>query len=352
MDDKIRLALTFDDVLLEPRESGVVRDGVNLETKLTKKIKLKIPILAAAMDTVSEDAMAVALGRLGGMAVIHRNCSIQRQVAMVKKAKKARVLVGAAVGSYDLERAKALDKAGADVIVVDTAHAHNLMTIKGAKDIKQAVKAQLIVGNIATKEAAAELIKFADAIKVGVGPGSICTTRVVAGIGVPQLTAILDVAAVAKKKKIPVIADGGMKYSGDIVKALAAGASTVMLGSMLSGTKEAPGKIIKIGGKEFKSYRGMGSLGVMQGGKSSDRYFQKNAKNYVPEGVEATTPYKGELKDVVFQITGGVASGMGYIGARSIPDMPKQARFIQITNAGLKESHPHSINIVKKSPNY
>ncbi len=352
MDDKIRLGLTFDDVLLEPRESGVVRDGAKLETKLTRKINLKIPILSAAMDTVSEDAMAVSLGHLGGMAVIHRNCSIPEQVAMIRKAKRTDIIVGAAVGSYDLDRAKALDKAGADVIVVDTAHAHNLMTIKGAREIKKAIRAQLIVGNIATKEAAAELVKFADAIKVGIGPGSICTTRVVAGIGVPQLTAIMDVAAVARKKNIPVIADGGMKYSGDIVKALAAGASTVMLGSMLAGTKEAPGKIVKIKGELFKSYRGMGSLGVMQGGKSSDRYFQKGAQNFVPEGVEAVTAYKGLLSDVIFQITGGIQSGMGYIGAKTIADMPKRARFIQITNAGLRESHPHSITINKKAPNY
>ncbi len=372
MDGPIRFGLTFDDVLLEPRESGVVRDGTKLETKLTRKIKLQIPILAAAMDTVSEDAMAVSLGRLGGMAVIHRNCSIQEQVRMIRKVKMAKpgsapagstIRVGAAVGSYDLERAKALDKAGADAIVVDTAHAHNLMAINDAKKIKKSIKAELIVGNIATREAAAELVKFADAIKVGVGPGSICTTRVVAGIGVPQLTAILDVAKIAAKKNIPVIADGGIKYSGDAVKALAAGASVVMLGSMLAGTREAPGKIIKIGGKLYKSYRGMGSLGVMQGGKSSDRYFQHPLSisplirgringGYVPEGVEAVTAYKGELADVIFQITGGIKSGMGYIGAATIADIPKRARFIQITGAGLKESHPHGITITKKAPNY
>ena len=365
MDGQIRFGLTFDDVLLEPRESGVVRDGAKLETKLTRKIKLQIPILAAAMDTVSEDAMAVSLGRLGGMAVIHRNCSVGRQVEMVKKAKKAGVLAGAAVGSYDLERAKALDQAGADAIVVDTAHGHNLLVIKGAMQIRKAVKAQLIVGNIATREAAAELVKFADAIKVGVGPGSICTTRVVTGIGVPQLTAILDVAKIAARKKIPVIADGGIKYSGDAVKALAAGASVVMLGSMLAGTREAPGKVIKMDGQLYKSYRGMGSLGVMQGGKSSDRYFQApltlpspatgrgiKGGGYVPEGVEAVTLYKGELADVIFQITGGIKSGMGYIGAATIADIPKHARFIQITNAGLQESHPHSVTIIKKSPNY
>ncbi|OGG47539.1 hypothetical protein A2671_02140 [Candidatus Kaiserbacteria bacterium RIFCSPHIGHO2_01_FULL_49_13] len=352
MDGKIRLGLTFDDVLLEPRESGVVRSGASIETKLTKKITLAIPILSAAMDTVSEDAMAVSLGRLGGMAVMHRNCSVGVQVAMVKKAKKAGVLVGAAVGSYDLERARALDKAGVDAIVVDTAHGHSLQVIKGAKLIKKSVRAELIVGNIATKEAAAELAKFADAIKVGVGPGSICTTRIVAGVGVPQLTAIMDVAAVARKKNIPVIADGGIKYSGDAVKALAAGASAVMLGSMLAGTKESPGKVITIDGKKYKSYRGMGSFAVMSGGKSSDRYFQKGAKNFVPEGIEAVTPHKGELKDVIFQITGGIQSGMGYIGSATIAEMPKRARFIQITGAGLKESHPHSINIIKKSPNY
>ena len=348
----ITLGLTFDDVLLEPRESRVSRDDIRLETKLTKKIKLQIPIIAAAMDTVSEVEMAVALGKQGGMAVIHRNCSVEEQVKMVTLVKKTGVLVGAAVGAGDLERAQALDKAGVDAIFVDTAHAHNMRAIDGAKKIKKSIKAALIVGNIATKEAALELAKFADGIKVGIGPGSICTTRIVAGIGVPQLTALLNVCEVAQKYGIPVIADGGMKYSGDAVKALAAGASSIMTGSMLAGTDESPGKIITVDGKKFKSHRGMGSLAVMKGNKSSDRYFQKNVKTYVPEGVEAMVPYKGPVADAIDQLTGGIKSGMGYIGAATIADMPKRARFIQITQAGLIESHPHSIQITKKAPNY
>lgn len=348
----ISLGLTFDDVLLEPRESRVFREDTNLETHLTKKIKLRIPIIAAAMDTVSGSAMAIALGKLGGMAVIHRNCSKEEQVRMVALAKKENVLVGAAVGSNDLERAQMLDRSGVDAIFVDTAHAHNMKVVESAKKIKKHIKAALIVGNIATKEAALELVKFADGIKVGIGPGSICTTRVVAGVGVPQLTAIFDVCEVAKKHGIPVIADGGMRYSGDIVKALAAGAGSVMTGSMLAGTDETPGKIITINGKKFKSHRGMGSLAVMKGNNSSDRYFQKNSKTFVPEGVEAMLPYKGPVSDVVDQLLGGIRSGMGYIGAKTIADMTKRARFIQITNAGLIESHPHDITITKKAPNY
>lgn len=346
------LGLTFDDVLLEPRASAVVRNEADVSAQLTKKIRLKIPIIAAAMDTVSEVEMAIALGRLGGIAVLHRNCPVAKQVVMVKKVKRAGVLTAAAVGPGDLQRAKAVDRAGADVIVVDTAHAHNLRALQSAKQIKKAIKAQLVVGNIATKEAAVELAKFADAIKVGIGPGSICTTRVVAGIGVPQLTAILNVVAVARKRNVPVIADGGMRYSGDIVKALAAGASTVMLGSMLAGTKETPGKIVKLGGRLMKTYRGMGSFEAMQSRKSSDRYFQEKTKVLIPEGITGATAYKGPVKDVIEQIVGGLKSGMGYIGAANIPTMWKQARFIQITNAGLKESHPHDVLITKKSPNY
>jgi len=347
-----REGLTYDDVLLEPRESRVNPNTAKLETKLTKNLKLKIPILAAAMDTVSETSMAVSLGRLGGMAVLHRNNSVQQQVSMVKNVKKQGLLTGAAVGPHDIDRAASLDKAGVDVIFVDCAHAHNMQVVTDAKKIKKLVKAQVIVGNIATLEAANALAKFADAIKVGVGPGAICTTRVVAGIGVPQLTAVLDVVAVARKKGVPVIADGGIKYSGDAVKALAAGASTVMLGSMLAGTDEAPGKLVKIGDKLFKSYRGMGSLGAMQGGKSSDRYFQKGAKKYVPEGVEGLTPYKGSVEEVIYQILGGIRSGMGYLGAGDIASIREQARFVKISGAGLKESHPHDIVISKKAPNY
>jgi len=349
---KITLGLTFDDVLLEPRESRISREDISLETNLTKKIKLQIPILSAAMDTVSGEEMAISLGKMGGMAVIHRNCSIEEQVQIVSNVKKHKVLIGAAVGANDLERAIALDKVGVDAIFVDTAHGHNMRVIEGAKKIKKNIKAELIFGNIATKEAAMELVKFADGIKIGIGPGSICTTRIVAGIGVPQLSAVMNVYEVAKKYNIPVIADGGIKYSGDAVKALAGGASSIMVGSMLAGTFESPGKIIKINGQKFKEYRGMGSLAVMKGNKSSDRYFQKNSKNYIPEGVEAAVPYKGPVGDIIDQLTGGIKSGMGYIGAKNIKDMPKNAKFIQITQAGLIESHPHSITITKKAPNY
>jgi len=344
--------LTFDDVLLEPRFSAVKRDNVDLAARLTKKVMLKIPILAAAMDTVSGVEMAVALGKIGGMAVLHRNCTIAEEVAMVKKVKKYKIIVGTAVGPLDIDRARALDRAGAEVMFVDCAHAYNARIIKGAKKIKKLVKAQVVVGNIATAEAALAFISFVDAIKVGVGPGSICTTRIVAGIGVPQLAAILNVVAVARKKNVPVIADGGMKYSGDVVKALAAGSSTVMLGSMLAGTKEAPGKMVTINGQRYKSYRGMGSLGAMKGGQSSDRYFQKGSKKYVPEGIEGAMPYKGKVDEVIWHIVGGLKSGMGYIGAHSIGEISKQAKFIKITSASLKESHPHTVMISKKAPNY
>src|SRR3989344_798079 len=348
----IPLKLTFDDVLLEPRRAAVTRSGAKTETWLTRKIKLQIPLISAAMDTVSELKMAIALGKLGSMAILHRSCAISDQVAWVKTAKKQGVMVGAAAGPADLERARALDKAGADVVVVDTAHAHNTHVINNIKKIRAATKTQLIIGNIATEEAAKDLLPFCDAIKVGIGPGSICTTRVVAGIGVPQLSAIMDVFAVAKNKNIPVIADGGMKYSGDVVKALAAGASSVMLGSMLAGTYEATGKFIQKDGKFYKQYRGMGSFEVLAANKSSDRYFQKNDKKFIAEGVSALTSYKGPVAEIVTQIVGGVKSGMGYIGAATIADMPKQARFVQITAAGLMESHPHSVVISKKAPNY
>lgn len=348
----VKAGLTFDDVLLEPRRSSVDRNKVVLRTHLARRVFLDIPILSAAMDTVSEEVMAIALGKLGGMAVVHRNCTIEKQVQWVQRAVKAGVNVGAAVGPHDIERAKAMDRAGATAIFVDCAHAHHNRIIQDARKIKKIISIPLVVGNIATAEAARAYLNIADGLKVGIGPGAICTTRVVAGVGVPQLTVILDVVKAARAKKIPVIADGGIKYSGDIVKALAAGASSVMLGSMLSGTKETPGKTISIDGKKYKQYRGMGSLGAMQSGKSSDLYFQKGKTRYVPEGVEALTPYKGPLKDIVWQMVGGLKSGMGYIGASTIAEIPRQARFIHITVAGLKESHPHTISTHKKAPNY
>ena len=350
--ENIRKAYTFDDVLLEPRYSEVDIRKVDLKTKVSKNVALDIPIISAAMDTVTESAMAISLARDGGLGVLHRNCTIDEQIAELKKVKESGVLAGAAVGPHDIERAQVLDEVGVDVIFIDCATAHKKDVIESAKKIKDLVKADIAVGNIATADAARELVEFADGIKVGVGPGSICTTRVVSGVGVPQLTAVMDVVSIASEAGVPVIADGGIKYSGDVVKALAAGASAVMLGGVLAGTDEAPGKLITLDGEKYKTYRGMGSLGAMQEGNSSDRYFQKGAKKYVPEGVEGIVRHKGELKEIIYHIIGGLRSGMGYIGANKISEMPKQARFVQITSAGYSESHPHSLSSHEDAPNY
>jgi IMP dehydrogenase len=352
VDNRFPLGLTFDDVLLEPGKTAVSRGQVDVRTKIARDFILGIPILSAAMDTVTAVEMAIALGKLGGLGVLHRNCSITEEIQMVHRVKRQGVKVGAAVGPHDIERARALDKAGADILFVDCAHAYNTRVIRDARIIKKSIKKPVVVGNVATRQAALEMVKFADALKVGIGPGAICTTRVVAGIGVPQLTAILNVIKVAKRRQIPVIADGGIKYSGDIVKALAAGASAVMLGSLLAGTKEAPGQLKRFQGQLVKDFRGMGSLGAMERGQSSDRYFQKGALKYVPEGVEGVIPYKGPLKEVIWQLVGGLRSGMGYIGARTIAEMTRRAHFIRITSAGLLESHPHTLTITKKAPNY
>jgi len=337
-----RLGLTFDDVLLEPRKTAVKRDATNVETRLTKQARLAIPLLSAASDTVSDARFAIALGKAGGLAVLHRNCSVEEQVEMVREVAKAGLPVGAAVGPKDIARAEALAKAGASFIFTDCAHAHAPGIIDAVREMKRKIgKAQLIAGNIATKEAAKDFL-FADALKVGIGPGSICTTRIVSGVGVPQLTAIMDVASVAKKKGVPVIADGGIRFSGDIVKALAAGASSVMMGSMFAGADEAPGELITIDGTKYKEYRGMGSTEALNKRHAVDRYGM-DKKKHVAEGVSGKVLFKGTVADIVDELVGGIKAGMGYIGAASIADMPKQARFIQITNAGLKESHPHSI---------
>ena len=351
---KIPLGLTFDDVLLIPQESDVSPSRVDVKTVCARGVPLDIPILSAAMDTVSGAAMAGALAKAGGLGVIHRNCTIEQEVAMVKEAiaLSGGKPVAAAVGPRDSERAIALDRAGAAVLVFDSAHVHKPELIAVIKQIRKQVKAKLIIGNIVTAEAAKALLPIADGIKVGVGPGSICTTRVVAGVGVPQLSAVMAVVKVARTKKIPVIADGGIRFSGDVVKALAAGASAVMLGGMLAGTDEAPGEVITVDGKTYKSYRGMGSLGAMETGKSSDRYFQTGAQKYVPEGVEAATPYKGKLADVLYQIIGGLKSGMGYVGAKDILTLQRRAKFIQVTAAGRAESHPHTVAMIKEAPNY
>lgn len=351
---RMPLGLTFDDVLLVPQESRISPSQADVRSWAARGLALEIPILSAAMDTVTGAAMAGALAQAGGLGVIHRNCSITEQVAMVKEA-KARAHgkpVAAAAGPHDLERAVALDRAGVGAIVFDSAHVHKPEVIAGIKKVRRQLKAKVIVGNIATAAAARALLPIADGIKVGVGPGSICTTRVVAGVGVPQLTAIMDVVKVARTKKIPVIADGGIRFSGDVVKALAAGASAVMLGGMLAGTDEAPGAVITLDGQPCKAYRGMGSLGAMNSGISSDRYFQSGNRKYVPEGIEGVIPYKGKLADALYQIVGGLKAGMGYLGVSTIVTLQRRAQFVQITPAGRVESHPHSVIIVKEAPNY
>lgn len=367
--------LTFDDVLLIPAESHVLPNEVNLSTQLAKNIKLNIPLISAGMDTVTEGPMAIAMALQGGIGVVHKNMSIQAQAGEVANVKSVvvpanatkaavddqnRLLCAAAVGvtSDTFERATALLEAGADAIVIDTAHGHSAGVLRKIKEIRDHFPdATLIAGNVATGEATKALFDAGvDVVKVGIGPGSICTTRVVAGVGVPQITAIYDAASVAREYGKPIIADGGIKYSGDVVKALAAGGNAVMLGSMFSGTTEAPGEVFEENGKRYKSYRGMGSVGAMaQAHGSSDRYFQggvNEANKLVPEGIEARVEYKGDVSDIVFQIDGGLRSGMGYVGAPDIPTLIDKAQFVQITNAGLRESHPHDVQITKAAPNY
>ncbi|QZN93177.1 IMP dehydrogenase [Limosilactobacillus panis] len=367
--------LTFDDVLLIPAESHVLPNEVDLSTRLAKNIKLNIPLISAGMDTVTEGPMAIAMALQGGLGVVHKNMSIQAQAGEVANVKSVvvpanatraavddqnRLLCAAAVGvtSDTFERAEALLKAGADAIVIDTAHGHSAGVLRKIKEIRDHFPdVTLIAGNVATGEATKALYDAGvDVVKVGIGPGSICTTRVVAGVGVPQITAIYDAASVAREYGKPIIADGGIKYSGDVVKALAAGGNAVMLGSMLSGTTEAPGDVFEYHGVKYKAYRGMGSVGAMaQAHGSSDRYFQggvNEANKLVPEGIEARVKYKGDVSDVVFQIDGGLRSGMGYVGAPDIPTLIEKAQFVQITNAGLRESHPHDVQITKAAPNY
>ena len=477
----VKEGLTFDDVLLIPAKSDVLPADISLKTRLTNKISLNIPVMSAAMDTVTESGLAIALAREGGAGTIHKNMTIEAQADQVDRVKRSengvitnpiflgadnyvyeaealmnkfrisgvpicddkkrvigiitnrdmrfmvdfnvriadvmtkdnlvtapegttladaqeilrkhkieklpivdannelkglitikdiekaskypnsakdsrgRLICGAAIGVTKdvLDRAGELLAAGADYLVLDSAHGHSMNIINNIYKVKNAFPdCQLVAGNIATAEAALDLIKAgADAIKVGIGPGSICTTRIVAGIGVPQITAICDAAEVADKYNIPVIADGGLKFSGDIVKALAAGASTVMIGSMFAGCEESPGSEELYQGRRFKVYRGMGSIAAMESG-SKDRYFQEGNKKLVPEGVEGRVPFKGALSDTIYQLMGGLRSGMGYCGAPDVETLRQTARFVRITNAGLRESHPHDINITKEAPNY
>ncbi len=472
--------LTFDDVLLVPQRSDVLPKDVDLSTKLTDSVCLNVPLMSAAMDTVTESELAIAMAREGGIGIIHKNLTIDEQAAQVDRVKRSehgvitdpfflspdhlitdanalmskyrisgvpicvngklvgiltnrdlrfetnfdqpignvmtkdnlvtapvgttleeaqailgkhrieklplvdkagnlkglitikdieksiqypnsakdkngRLLVGAAVGvgANFLDRVGALIDAKVDIVAVDTAHGHNSGVLEAVKKIKAKYPdVQLIAGNVATAAATRDLIEAgADVVKVGIGPGSICTTRIVAGIGVPQITAIMDCAEMADKYGKRVIGDGGVKYSGDIIKGIAAGASAIMMGSMLAGTKESPGALEIYQGRSFKVYRGMGSISAMEAG-SKDRYFQEDAKKLVPEGVEGRVPYKGALSDVVFQMVGGIRSGMGYCGKRNIEELRTSSEFIKITGASLIESHPHDISITKESPNY
>ncbi|MFB6251502.1 MAG: IMP dehydrogenase [Halobellus sp.] len=475
-------ALTFDDVLLRPMESRVEPDAADVSTYVSKNVELNIPILSAAMDTVTESAMAIGMAREGGLGVLHQNMNTAQMVTEIERVKRADELVirredvvtarpsqtvrevdemmegesisgapvvaeddtvlgiisgtdirpylevgesdevreamtdevitagrevaardalelmydhkiervpivdederlvglvtmqgilqrrehenaardedgrlraGAAVGPFDDERATAADEAGADVIFIDCAHAHNLNVLDSAREIKQSVDADVVVGNVGTREAAEAAVDFADGLKVGIGPGSICTTRVVSGAGMPQITAVAEVADVAAPEGVPVIADGGIRYSGDAIKAIAAGADAVMLGSYFAGTDEAPGRVITMNGKKYKQYRGMGSVGAMKSG-GGERYLKEDDEDedFVPEGVEAATPYKGTLASELHQLVGGMRSGMGYVGAGTIPEFKTRSEFVRISSAGQTEGHPHDVMITDEAPNY
>src|SRR5256886_2625228 len=382
-------ALTFDDVLLVPRLSSVHPRNVDVRSRFTRGIPLNIPLVSAAMDTVTESEMAIAIAREGGIGVVHKNMPVDRQAAEVDRVKRSesgmilhpitlgpdrplreavRLMerfrisgvpivddAGPVGGTSDaLARARALLDAGCDVIVVDSAHWHSEGVLKTVACLREAYPdAQLVGGNVATEAGARALVeRGVDSVKVGVGPGSICTTRVVTGVGIPQITAIVD--AVTGAGDVPVIADGGIKYSGDVVKALAAGAESVMMGSMLAGTEESPGESFLLEGRRFKVIRGMGSLGAMEEG-SADRYFQEgevSPSKLVPEGIEGRVPYRGPASDVIFQMVGGLRSGMGYCGVCDVKALRAETEFIQITSAGLRESHPHDVVITREAPNY
>ena len=476
-------ALTFDDVLLRPKESRVEPDQADLTSRVSKSVEVSVPILSAAMDTVTESGMATAMARHGALGVLHRNMTIDRMVEEIDRVKSADELIipldsvvtadpemtvrevdemmiregvggapvvntrgevlgiisstdirphlevaendlvteamtdevitapddvdpreafelmyehkiervpvvddenllvglvtmqgilqrreykqavrdeegrlrcGVAVSPFEMDRAVAADEAGADVLFIDTAHAHNLNVIDGAREIKSAVDADVVVGNVGTREAAADIVEFADGIKVGIGPGSICTTRVVSGAGMPQITAVAQVADVAREHDVPVIADGGIRYSGDAIKAIAAGADAVMLGSYFAGTEEAPGRVVTMNGKKYKQYRGMGSVGAMKSG-DGDRYLKEDPEDdeeYVPEGVEAATPYKGTLKSELHQLAGGMQSGMGYVGAGTIAEFKDRSEFVRVSSAGQAEGHAHDVVITDEAPNY
>ena len=350
----IKDSLTFDDVTLVPQYSSILPVDTITNSELSKNLNLKVPLLSSAMDTVTESKMAIAISKSGGIGVIHKNLSIEKQVREVQKVKNSKCLVGAAIGvnDQDIERAEELSKAKTDLIVIDTAHGHTkkvlTMIIKIRKKLKNST---LCVGNIATGKAAKFLAdNGVDIVKVGIGPGSICTTRLVAGIGVPQLSAVMDVKKALKKYKTKIISDGGIKFSGDLAKAVAAGADAIMIGSLFSGTMESPGKIIRYRGKLYKNFRGMGSVGAMNAG-SADRYYQKKTKDiskYVPEGVEGMVKFKGSVKEIIFNLVGGLKSSMGYMGAKTIRDLQKKGHFLKISKAGFYESMVHNVDHIRK----
>lgn len=344
----MKLALTFDDVLLVPKHSSVMPSEVSVRSRFTKNVFLNIPISSSAMDTVTETSMAAAMHSLGGIGVIHKNNSIADQSSMVQALmlSNPQMTVAAAVGvTPDWRvRVESLISANVKVLVLDSAHGHsdNIMTL--SRTIKRDYPdVQLVAGNVATYDGAMALCECGvDAVKVGIGPGSICTTRIVSGVGIPQLTAIENAVAACDKYDVPVIADGGIRNSADLVKALAIGADCTMIGSLFAGTDQSPGVCIEQDGRKYKSYRGMGSIAAMEKG-SKDRYFQSNQRKLVAEGVESLVPYKGSVESIVDQLIGGLKSGLGYTGSRTISDLHSRAEFVQITNAGLKESHVHDV---------
>jgi IMP dehydrogenase len=364
------VGLTFDDVLLIPQYSEILPGDASVKSRFSRHISLNTPVVSAAMDTVTEDRMAIAIALEGGIGVIHRNQAPERQaeeVAAVKAAAvpadavlanvdsrgRLRVAAAVGVGADSVARAEALVRAGVDALVVDTAHGHTRNVIEALRRYRASYgdSIDLVAGNVATPEGTAALIEAgADGVKVGIGPGSICTTRIVAGVGVPQLTAIMMCAAAAHAHDVPIIGDGGIRYSGDIVKALAAGADSVMLGRLLAVAEESPGEAERVGGRVVKEYRAMGSLGAMQAG--SDRYPQIDRRKLVPEGVEAIVAVAGPLSGIIYQLIGGTKAGMTYCGADSIADLRVKARFVQLTHSGQIESHPHDIDLARSAPNY
>jgi IMP dehydrogenase len=350
----IKEALTFDDVALVPQYSSILPYETITKTELSKNLKLNIPLLSSAMDTVTESKMAIAIAKSGGLGIIHKNLNPKKQALEVKKVKKNNMIVGAAVGTNekDIDRVYKLLESKVDLIVVDTAHGHTKKVLTIIKKIKKISKNSIVcAGNIATGKAAKFLADSGvDIVKVGIGPGSICTTRLVTGIGVPQLSAVLDVKKALQNYKTKIISDGGIKFSGDISKAIAAGADAVMIGSLFAGTTESPGKIFKYKGKLYKNFRGMGSAGAMSTG-SADRYFQKKNKNiskYVAEGVEGIVQFKGPLNKIIYQLVGGLKSSMGYMGSKTIKDLQKKSEFVKITKAGFYESMVHNVDQIKK----